>query len=148
MLMISHRGNLDGKNESRENSPLYIEEALEKGYNVEIDVWHENHTFFLGHDSPQYEIDINFLKDERLWCHAKDIESLEIMVHNGIHCFWHQQDDYTFTSNGHIWAYPGRPLLPSTICVKPEAACYEEGELLNCAGICSDNIQEYREKFK
>jgi len=146
--MISHRGNLDGKNESRENSPLYIEEALEKGYDVEIDVWYIDGALFLGHDNPQHEIDINFLRNERLWCHAKNIESLEQMLHNSIHCFWHQQDDYTFTSNGHIWAYPGQPLIPSAICVKPEVAHYEEGELLRCAGICSDYIQEYRERLE
>ena len=24
------------------------------------------------------------------------------------HYFWHQEDDYTITSKGIIWAYPGK----------------------------------------
>ena len=39
MILISHRGNLKGINPQRENEPLYIVEALEKGFDVEIDVW-------------------------------------------------------------------------------------------------------------
>ena len=42
MILISHRGNIDGPNEVRENSPYYIMEALEAGYDVEIDLWSRN----------------------------------------------------------------------------------------------------------
>ena len=38
MILISHRGNIDGKNEVWENHPKYIIEALEAGYDFEIDV--------------------------------------------------------------------------------------------------------------
>ena len=48
MILISHRGNLDGKNESEENNPLYIEEALNAGYEVEIDVWYKYGEFYLA----------------------------------------------------------------------------------------------------
>ena len=37
MKLISHRGNIDGPQPDRENSPNYINEAIEAGYNVEID---------------------------------------------------------------------------------------------------------------
>ena len=36
---IAHRGNVNGKNESRENSPDYIMEAISLGFYVEIDVY-------------------------------------------------------------------------------------------------------------
>ncbi len=39
MILISHRGNINGKNEIRENSIFYIMEALSMGFDVEIDVW-------------------------------------------------------------------------------------------------------------
>ena len=56
MYLISHRGNLNGIQKNRENSPSYINEAIEKGYNVEVDVRYEKNKFFLGHDFNQYEI--------------------------------------------------------------------------------------------
>ena len=40
MYLISHRGNVNGKNPDRENSPLYIKAALTLGYDVEVDVWY------------------------------------------------------------------------------------------------------------
>ena len=38
MILISHRGNIDGKNPEKENTVAYITEALDKGYHCEIDV--------------------------------------------------------------------------------------------------------------
>ena len=60
MILISHRGNLSGPNPNRENSKEYILEALDKGYSVEIDVWLVKDKIYLGHDNPEYEINIDF----------------------------------------------------------------------------------------
>ena len=38
MILISHRGNLNGTSPF-ENHPEYIQKALLKGFDVEIDVW-------------------------------------------------------------------------------------------------------------
>ena len=92
MRLISHRGNIAGKQPGLENMPEYIKDTLEKGYDVEIDVWWKN-GFLLGHDEPMYHVDLEFLKNQKLWCHAKNIEALYEMQKNGIHCFWHQEDD-------------------------------------------------------
>ena len=54
-----------------ENNPEYINKAIEKGYDVEIDVRFENKKFFLGHDFNQFEINKEFLLNKKLWCHAK-----------------------------------------------------------------------------
>ena len=61
-----------------------------------------------------------FLKKDGLWCHAKNIEALNLMLREGIHCFWHQEDDVTLTSKGYKWTYPGKQLTENSICVKPE----------------------------
>ena len=53
MILISHRGNLDGPNKSFENSPSYICEAIDRGFDVEVDLWKTNKLFF-GHAEPQY----------------------------------------------------------------------------------------------
>ena len=142
MKLISHRGNILGIQPGLENMPEYIESAIIKGYDVEIDVWYKN-GFYLGHDNPQYKVDIKFLKKPEVWCHAKNIEALAKMLNEkDIHCFWHQEDDYTITSNGFIWTYPNKLLYYNNICVLPELGY--NGNINNCYAICSDYIEKYK----
>ena len=79
MKIISHRGNLEGRIPEDENNPDYIHEAIESGFDVEIDLWLYENGFYLGHDEPQYQIDLKFLKNERLWVHAKSMETAEFL---------------------------------------------------------------------
>ena len=143
MIYISHRGNLEGRNEKWENHPDYIMKALDKGYDVEIDVWYKDSLFYLGHDEPLHKIDVGFLKKNGLWCHAKNVEVLNIMLsYSDIHCFWHQEDDVTLTSRNFLWTYPGKRLTANSICVLPE----KNDEIpKKCLGICSDSIVYYKE---
>ena len=143
MILISHRGNLEGKKKDLENSPEYIQAALEAGFEVEIDVWYVDKKWYLGHDEPNYEIDITFLMNDKLWCHAKNIESLyELFLYDkNIHYFWHQDDDFTLTSKGYIWTYPGKKLTDMSICVLPERFDYD---IINAYGICSDYISTFK----
>ena len=147
MIFISHRGNLHGKTKERENDPFYISEALDMGFDVEVDVRRVEEKWFLGHDEPEYRVDKLFLENKRIWCHAKDIHTLECLLHIDCHCFWHQTDDVTLTSKNYIWTYPTKQLSPSSIAVMPEVANYKIVELKKCSGICSDNIIEFRKKI-
>jgi|TARA_B110001454_G_scaffold212180_1_gene228674 hypothetical protein len=145
MILIAHRGNTAGINPERENTVAYINEALEKGYHCEIDIckWDNDlGKFYLGHDEPTEVVDREWLKDNNLWCHAKSYNALEAMMAMGIHCFFHKGDDYTLTSNGWIWAYPGMPGGVKTIAVHPEKLNPEE--VKKFAGICGDNIEKYK----
>ena len=65
MILISHRGNISGKNSKLENNPDYIIEAKKKGFDVEVDVWFKNNKFYLGHDYPKFEVKQKFLKQKR-----------------------------------------------------------------------------------
>ena len=141
MIYISHRGNISGPNEKFENKIDYIQNALDKGYEVEVDVRFENDKFFLGHDVNQFEVNENCLLNKKIWCHAKTKDALSALEKIKAHHFWHQEDDYTITSKGFIWTYPGKSLLTSSICVLPEIANYKE---INCLGICSDYIERYK----
>ena len=143
MILISHRGNLEGKQPEQENNPLYIYNALNKGYEVEIDVWYKDNEFYLGHDEPTHHINVNWLQNKKLWCHAKNIEALDVMLDYDIHCFWHQEDDFTLTSKGVIWTC--KETTPKSICVLPEKTGTEIGE---CLGICSDIINNYKDKYE
>ncbi len=141
MIFISHRGNISGIRSSDENNPNYINAALKLGYEVEVDVRFENGKFFLGHDFSQYHVDIQFLLNNKIWCHAKTKDALEALEKIKAHYFWHQEDDYTITSKGFIWTYPGKELFEKSICVLPENHDYEN---FNCLGICSDFIEKYK----
>jgi len=141
MILISHRGNLTGKNEKYENHPNYINDAKKKGFDVEIDVWFKENNFYLGHDKPLYEIDHSFLEDRKFWCHAKSSAALNELSKLNCHYFWHDTDDYTITSKGYIWIYPDKPILKNGICVLPEQTNQKN---IECKGICSDFIEKYK----
>lgn len=140
-IYISHRGNVSGSIPDKENSPDYIEKALSLGFEVEIDVWYINKSFYLGHDEPKYLISKSFLKNNKLWCHAKNIDALEEMLKDNIHCFWHQNDDVTLTSKNFLWYFPGKIKEKKGIDVMPEKnlISIEKYKLLGI-GVCSDYI--------
>lgn len=143
MILISHRGNIDGSNPLFENTIQYINKAIELGFNVEIDVWYENNKWFLGHDNPQHEVNFDFLLSDKLWCHAKNIQALLGLKNGNIQkYFWHENDKFTLTSNGLIWTYPGNVLTSQSICVLPELNNQKEFDEIT--GICSDFITRYK----
>lgn len=147
MILISHRGNLDGKNISMENNPNYIDIAISKGYDVEIDVWYVDNNFFLGHDEPKYNVNTKWFEDriDKLWIHCKNVESLIIFseLNSGFNYFWHENDTLTLTSLNDIWVFPGKQPIKKSIAVMPEI--YND-TLSDCIGICSDKISEYNDK--
>jgi len=143
MKIISHRGNLSGPDPKQENKPSQIINAIQKGYEVEIDVWFKDKKFYLGHDEPQYDFPFELLEKfyTKLWVHAKSFETLNKLKDidydgNYLNYFWHQSDDYVLTSKGYIWTFPNKFLSYNSICVKPEIQ--KEKVISDCAGICTD----------
>ncbi len=143
MILISHRGNLNGKVVDRENHPDYIDEAIKAGYDVEIDVWMVDNEFYLGHDKPQYKVIYNWLSTryEKLWIHCKNVEAVEWFNQNGFNYFWHEEDTVVLTSMNVLWAYPGKQPIVGSIAVLPEI---HNDKLDACIGICSDYITTYK----
>lgn len=155
MYFIAHRGNLFGPDKEQENKVEYILKAIFLKFDVEIDVWYINNKLYLGHDFPQYEIELNFLIQNRdyLWCHCKNLQAFELLLSNNIHCFIHDKDIATLTSKGFVWTYPNTLQINNSICVLPEIppCSLEQGEQQNndinkCIGFCSDYIFYLREK--
>lgn len=145
MKLISHRGNLNGPNKERENHPDYIWEALQAGYDVEIDVWWVNNKFKLGHDEPQYDFPFSLIENHynKLWIHCKNMDALSQLNEldpNGskLNYFWHENDLGILTSRGYIWS---ANLFDRGILVMPEIYKKEPNE--NTFGICSDYIKNY-----
>jgi hypothetical protein len=144
MILISHRGNVDGKINELENSPNYIQNALNMGYDVEIDLWVINNKLFLGHDEPVHNVDVSWiiLNNKKLWVHCKNVESISFLNknYNKLNYFWHENDTLTLTSKKYIWSYPCKQPILNSIAVMPEL--YND-DISKCIGICSDYISKY-----
>ena len=141
--LISHRGNLHGPNPDIENSPSAIELAVSKGFDCEIDLWEKDKKIFLGHDYPQYEINLKFLEDlnQFIWIHCKNLSAINFLIERDLfNFFWHEKDKFTLTSKGYIWTYPNNEYDKNSVIVNLEAGLKLKKE---CYGICSDYVSEY-----
>lgn len=151
MKFIAHRGNTNGKSDL-ENNPIHILSALQNGFDAEVDLWVHRDSLFLGHDFPEYKINLEFLNEysDRLWIHCKNYLALELleMFSNDLNFFWHQNDSYTLTSKGYIWIYPGLPVVNGrSISVMPESVDSSLEDIGRSFGVCSDNVEFYRSYF-
>ena len=147
MILISHRGNINGKNPSMENHPSYIDKAIALGYDVEIDVWYIDGKLWLGHDEPQYEVSMDWLelRSPSLWIHCKDMNSLSYFngysnkISSQFNYFSHDVDMGVLTSHNYIWS---TNLYDRGILVLPEVFNKEPNN--GTLGVCSDVIQKYK----
>lgn len=151
MRFIAHRGNVAAKSDNKENHPEYIDQALDMGFDVEIDVSHvSDNDLYLGHDGPDFKVNIRWIinRQSRLWIHCKTVDVLHYFHSLGslkhLNYFFHGRDMATLTSLGHIWAFPGVD-IPNSIAVLPEWA--SERDLSDRSGICSDYIGYYRREY-
>lgn len=140
MIKIAHRGNVMGPVPVLENRPDYLLDAIAQGYDVEVDVWWHQNAIWFGHDEPQYIVSPEeFYKiRDKAWFHCKDFNSLDHFINKQptARFFWHQQDDFTLTSNGYIWTYPGKATGSNSIKVDLRL---DSNELMYTpAGICTD----------
>jgi len=147
MKLIAHRGNMNGPS-ALENHPDHIREALQAGFDVEVDAWVIDGEIVFGHDEPQYTVSVTSL-DKRCWIHCKNLEALRFFCGieiNEANAFWHDYDDYTLTNKKYIWTNIGRELTKRSIMVMPEVQDKKLRNTLNvdCAGICSDYVQKIK----
>lgn len=148
MKIIAHRGNIEGPSFD-ENSPTLIDSTIKSGFDVEIDLWKDDAHLLLGHDEPTYEISPKWIKDRlsNIWVHCKNLEAAHYCSTMGydIRYFWHQEDDFTLTSNGYFWTFPGKPLCSNSIAVMPETT----GDIpTDIYAICTDYPIKYKKIYK
>lgn len=146
MKLISNRGNVDGVDMELENTQVYVQEAINKGYDVKIDLWVKDGKLYMGTYEPKAPLDIDWLErnHHKLWLQCRDIEviskftSLDSSGHN-IHFFWHDTDKVSLTNRGYMWCEPGE-IVPGGIVYQPVYSDNIEGFF----GVCSDNINQYK----
>jgi len=142
-MIISHRANTNGANSETENHPKQVIEVLQKGFDVEVDVWLCETDLWLGHDQPNYRIDLNFLKQSGVWVHAKNKEVVNLLRNEkDIHWFWHETDQMTLTSRGYIWCFPGHEIEGGIMVDHGQSIPNK----INVAGVCTDNPMRWREE--
>ncbi len=144
MIQIAHRGNIHGRNELRENHPSYVLNAIDLGYDVEIDVWLIGYGLYLGHDAPQYGIEYSFLTDNaiHLWIHCKNIEALAFLSDNIFFNMFYHKDDIVITTKGYLWTAPGFPITDRSIAVMPELS--DGWDIHDALGVCTDFPVRYK----
>ena len=140
MIKIAHRGNVMGPIPVLENRPDYLIDAIAQGYDVEVDVWWHEGALYFGHDEPQYHVSPEeFYKiRDKAWFHCKNFNALHHFIdfQPTARYFWHEEDDFTLTSNGYIWTYPGKPTGAQSIKVDIKLDNHEK--MYEPAGICTD----------
>lgn len=147
-LLISHRGNINGMKPSLENSPEHVQAALDKGFHVLVDVWIVGDKYLaFGIDFPQYSVELSYLKENKIICRAHNIDTLDFLLSNEVHCFLLSNDDYIMTNGGLIWAH-SRTMTKRCVLHMPEHLFPDFNHLaipsneLPCVGICSDYIAD------
>jgi hypothetical protein len=154
MILISHRGNTDRINRDLENTKDYIDQAIDKGFEVEIDIWLIDNQLFLGHDKPERKVEFEWLQDrsEKLWIHTKNSDALEFFIS---HCeynfkfFWHTVEPFIITSNGKIWAHEYANVKDPSTCIIPPLSLeqIENTENRNWYAVCTDFPEVYKKRL-
>lgn len=141
MIEIAHRANYNGITLD-ENSPNKIHFLLSKDVACEIDVWYIDNKWWLGHDSPIYNVDLEFIVNDKLWLHCKNKDALYQMIKYNVsnNFFFHNNDEYVLTSNRFIWTYPGNEDSDKSIIVVLDEGQLESNRTKNWYGICHDWI--------
>ena len=168
MRIISHRGNLKGPS-STENTFEAIEETLDAGFDVEIDVWYVANKFWLGHDEPERSFHIDMLdswsKKGDVYVHCKNIWSAQFFLEDygfkfrPVFPFMHDNDQAVFLHNEKLWVHPNAvhsvdpSLSKKCIAVLPslKSAEYDINLDLNFEswyGICTDYPLELRKSLE
>jgi hypothetical protein len=163
--LIAHRGLVDGADADKENTLTTLLAARSQGFEIETDLWYDNYKWYIGHDKPQWEINLKTLEsldkherdkdkynlhcvDHFAWLHCKNINALYQLRdrHWPGHYFYHENDPVVLTNYNHLWTFPGQQLTPYSICVLPEKTySIEEIQKLNVYGFCSDIVKTLKD---
>ena len=131
MILIAHRGNLYGRQPERENSPEYLNEAINQGYHVLADTWYYDHCFWFGFHHPKdtslcYKPHVDWLPYamNSVLLRARNPEALIKANELGLNAFWHQTDSYSLTTWGDLLGFYGAPACgESFVCMMPHREC-------------------------
>ena len=144
MKIISHRGNLEGSNPNLENTKHYIDSALDKGFDVEVDLWKIERNYYLGHDNPENKVELEWLDERKknIWLHTKNFNCFESLldINNDFIYFYYTAEPVVMVSNRVIWSHAPTEMSVYKNCVIPllEKSQIIENNFFAWYGICTD----------
>lgn len=166
--IISHRGNLDGPKTAPngENSGFAIRNALNCGFDVEVDIQDfDGYNIITGHDEPEHIVGLQNIDLNRIWFHAKSVYIFEKMLNHTtkFNVFYHTNEDVVLTAKGNLWFFPKAiiPFHSNNIMVLPEAFWFKKkasGSYWNLSsdmklmmqqlhGVCTDYPDDFYKFF-
>jgi len=142
-IIISHLGNIDGRQPDRENTLPYVKAALAAGWHVCVDVWYTNGSFVLPSSRGAFPLPPALLSNCRVWARSYDPETIDALCTLKAHCVIATESPITLTSEQFLWTLPPTPLAPRSIAVFPELATPWWLEQYEPAGLCSNEPVRY-----
>jgi hypothetical protein len=145
--IIAHRGLLTGPDTVLENTLEQLRKNFQNQIISEVDIWYQEDTFYLGHDSPTYKISLDWILQNKKYIliHAKNVEAFAIFQklqsRDGIdlHYFFHTSENVVFTSRGYIIPYVGEDVYDGWIYMMPERTeCKKMKNAVGPGMFCSD----------
>lgn len=142
-IVISHLGNINGRQEERENTLSYIREALDAGWHVCVHVRYCNGSFLLPHATGWAAAPPALLSKQRVWCYTDDADSMDALCGVNAHAFFASDSLPTLTTAQFVWTPPPHPLAVRSIAAFPELT--DDSWLLAAepAGVCSNEPLRY-----
>lgn len=142
LILISHLGNIDGRNEETENTVSAITHALNLGYNVCCYVVSVHDAFLLPSARGYQRLPYALLSNPKVWFLTADAPTLDALCAANAHAV-PDGAAVVLTSVHYLWCMPGNKLTPRSIAVFPEQAESSWLTSFEPAGLCSDEISRY-----
>lgn len=149
MIIVAHRGLTEGPCEKTENSPEIINNAINQGFDVEVDIWYIDGDFFFGHDNPQYDANEymkNIKNPEKYWFHAKNVEAVSKLIDINLRVFYHTDEEIVMTSKQELWSVCGKKHQNSML-VLPEVSGIGVEKNDNILGVCTDYAIKWQKEL-
>jgi hypothetical protein len=142
-IIISHLGNIDGRQPELENTLKYVQASLKAGWHVCVDVQLLNGGFVLPNENGFSVAPPSFFSQQRVWSRCYNAETLDALCTIGAHAFMGGEIPLSLTTAQFIWTMPPRELSPRSIAAFPELAEPSWLDNYEPAGLCSNEPARY-----
>ena len=147
MKLISNAGNLFGLTDN-DNKPEHIENTINQGFDVKVDLWLQDNQLYLGTYKPEYKLDIDFLEKhhQKLWLQCHDLTIIERFydldpMGTKLNYFFIDKDPITRTSKWYNIVSGEKP-IKGCVYMNPEA--HSDFDFTQCYGLISNSAAIYR----
>ena len=146
MRLISYRGNKQGPNPELENTMGYVQETINRGLDVMVDLWLIDNKIYMGPEESKEPIDFDWLErfSSRLWLNCRDHELLSRFldldpIGKYLHYFYLGSAETTLTSRNYLLATEDFK-TKNCIVFLPDI----NNNITDVYGICTNDINNFK----